>query len=307
MGLQADRLDEVPREDMLFFRTRNEDEDETKIKERILEVARRAYEVFPYKCIEMFVFPRSKTAFFDSGARYGFKSPYKRALEVCSAGKGDLYLDVGCFFGVDLRKAVADGIPIENVIGIDLHKAKLLSSKDFWKWGHELFNTSPETFPAAFIVGDVLDEKIISGRGISPSPSSSSTSPRPVDLRILTSLTPLHGRISVIQVSNIFHFYPEDKQLELARALVSLLLPQRGSMIFGMQRAAAEGEEPGFLRNPNGNVVFTRSVQGLKGFWEGVFRDAGVELQVDAWKVGKEETEIGSYGVDMVVWGCNVR
>lgn len=49
----------------------------------------------------------------------------------------------------------------------------------------------------------------------------------------LTSLTPLQGKVSAVHTSSFFHLFSEEKQLELAHRVASLLLPQPGSIIFG--------------------------------------------------------------------------
>jgi len=35
---------------------------------------------------------------------------------------------------------------------------------EFWEYGHELFKSTSETFPAAFISGDALDPALIEPR-----------------------------------------------------------------------------------------------------------------------------------------------
>ena len=54
-------------------------------------------------------------------------------------------------------------------------------------------------------------------------------------LNTLTSLIPLQGKVSAIYMSSFFHIFPEDRQLQLAKIVSSLLSPEKGSIIFGQQ------------------------------------------------------------------------
>jgi len=111
-------------------------------------------------------------------------------------------------------------------------------SKEFWDYGHQLFKSTPETFPAAFVTGDIFDPAVLAPRGgafLSASDIASvlaheSNTP---GLSALTSLTPLHGKISAIHASSFFHLFSEERQLALAHLLASLLRPESGSVIFG--------------------------------------------------------------------------
>ncbi|KAK1227266.1 hypothetical protein PQX77_009753 [Marasmius sp. AFHP31] len=303
MVLQPDRLETLPKEDILFFKKQLNTEDEGKVKSLILEFALKAHEVMPCACVGLFVFPRqvttkisgpswrrsltrSKTPYFNVVD----ESPYMHALDICSARNGGIYLDLACFFGVDLRRAVADGIPVENVIGTDLRA-------DFWDWGHKLFKSTPESFPAAFVAGDALDKSFISGRGL----SSPNEPPTEVNLQSLTSLTPLQGRVSAVQASNIFHFFGEAEQLDLALGLVSLLRPRPGAIIFGIQ-LGTDGDEPGFIRiQTSGFDRYAHTASSLKAFWEDkVFAGAPVKVQTKL--VSKQD--MGFYDTDVLVWSC---
>jgi hypothetical protein len=95
--------------------------------------------------------------------------------------------------------------------------------------GHALFKSTPETFPVLFIAGDVFDSSHLQPTSPSYDPPLSSA---PI-LSSLISLNPLHGHVAVIYVSSFFHLFDEEKQLQLARSLASLISPLPGSLIFG--------------------------------------------------------------------------
>jgi hypothetical protein len=108
----------------------------------------------------------------------------------------------------------------------------LIYSSDFWEYGHQLFKSTAETFPLAFIPGDVFDPTFISERGPFLSVADVKETVTP-PLNTLSSLIPLQGKISAIHMSAFFHLFPEDRQLQLAKIVSSLLSPEKGSVIFG--------------------------------------------------------------------------
>jgi hypothetical protein len=105
----------------------------------------------------------------------------------------------------------------------------------FWDYGHELFNSTPDTFPAAFVGGDIFDPMILAPRSafIERADIDVINSKFVPSLWDLTSLTPLQGKVSAIHASSFFHLFTEAKQLELAHRVSSLLHPKPGSIIFG--------------------------------------------------------------------------
>ena len=46
---------------------------------------------------------------------------YKDLLKLGKERPGALFLDIGCCVGCDVRKPVADGFPVDQVIASDLH------------------------------------------------------------------------------------------------------------------------------------------------------------------------------------------
>jgi hypothetical protein len=104
------------------------------------------------------------------------------------------------------------------------------------------------------------------------------SSPAP-DLRSLTSLNPLRGRVFTIHASSLFHLFNEEKQQILARALAGLLSPDPGSMIFGVQLGAAEkGLQPSLSGRARG--LWCHSPESWTELWDGlVFEKGVVEVQ----------------------------
>ncbi|KAF9266941.1 hypothetical protein L218DRAFT_956033 [Marasmius fiardii PR-910] len=292
MPLQLHQLETLTKEDFDLYKKQLGTDDENEIKAHIVRIASKAHEIYSYRCIEFFSFARLKTGIYD---RIGPSSAYHRALNLCLQQEDAVFLELGTFFGTTLRKAVMEGIPVTRVIGSDIHS-------QFWDLGHELFGTTPETFPAAFVIGDAFDPAFISGRG--PCTESRSADADIPDLQSLTSLVPLHGRISVIHISSVFHLFDEEKQVELAKAISSLLYPRSGSMIFGIQlgQEVAGVRE---LKHPDNtnrqSQRFLHSPESWKELWDGgVFPTGSVKVEAKLISVEPDRKD----GISVLIWSC---
>ncbi|KAJ3863730.1 hypothetical protein EV359DRAFT_42526 [Lentinula novae-zelandiae] len=244
-----------------FYKKQTGIEEEEILKERIAQVAQKAVDVYPYHCIRTFGFLRFRILRSQSG--------YKQLLELGATRRDALFLDLGCCFGNDLRKAIEDGFPAQNVIASDLRP-------DFWNFGHELFNTNPTTFPVVFVPGDVLDPSFISIHPplLLPPPNTPPTKsllhPNP------NSLNPLRGHLSAIHTSAFFHLFKKDDQLLIAKKLASLLSPVPGSVIFGSHRGAPTPQEG------EGTLFYRHSPTSWKEMWEREVFGGGDLIRVDA-------------------------
>ncbi|KAF8824857.1 hypothetical protein HHX47_DHR7000536 [Lentinula edodes] len=217
-------------DELTFYKRQTGIADEEKLKERIAEIAQKALDL----------------------------------LELGSTRANALFLDIGCCFGNDLRKAIEDGFPAQNVIASDLRP-------DFWNFGHELFNTNPTTFPVTFIPGNVLSSSFISTQPPLLSHESPPNFIPSVSLQSLLqptpkSLDPLRGHLSAIHTSAFFHLFKKDEQLLIAKKLASLLSPVPGSIIFGSHRGAATPQER--ERNSTGTLFYRHSPESWKDMWE---------------------------------------
>jgi len=244
-------------EELEFFKTQT-GLGEEELKKHINDIQAKAYQVFPYPCIKSIRFTK---CVFSS-----LIPTYPSALRLAKERKDAIWLDVGCCVGCDLRKVVADGWPVENVVGFELRKA-------FWDYGHELFFSTPESFPATFVAGDVFDPEMISPR--TPPKPSEALPPRP-DFKSLTSLTPLQGHVSAIYASSFFHLFDGPGQLQVARQLASLLSPLPGSIIFGGHVGSLVKET---IESHN-HLKFLHSPESWKDLWEGQVFEKG-EIRVD--------------------------
>ncbi|OAX31099.1 hypothetical protein K503DRAFT_645273, partial [Rhizopogon vinicolor AM-OR11-026] len=163
-------------QDVAFMKKLTGIEDDAALKRHILNVQAKAYKIAPYGCIYLFGFTRRKISWLPA---------YGQVLRLGRERKDSIFLDIGCCLGSDIREVVHDGFPAAKTIGTDLHP-------ELWNLGHELYNTSPDTFPAHFVGGDAFKPEILT---VAPPSTRTTGTPSP-DLNNLTSLNPLHGRVS---------------------------------------------------------------------------------------------------------------
>ncbi|KAF7424107.1 hypothetical protein PC9H_009410 [Pleurotus ostreatus] len=272
-------------EKLAFFKEASGIQDDEEIKQHLVRIQEDSYRVVRYPCIRNFGFTEHRCT----------KIPaYKQALKIGQERHGAIYLEVGCCFGTDTRKSVADGYPIHNMIVTDLRR-------EFWDIGHELFKSTPESFPVPFIAGDVFNPEHLVVRA----PAYTVPNTAVPSLKTLTSLNPLYGHVSVIHISSVFHLFSEEKQLELARALGALLSPLPGSVIFGSHGAlpqkgftanAAGFEREGPDATPGDPNMFCHSPETWTALWDGeVFEKGTVKVEVELKKINKSES-LGELG-----------
>ncbi len=194
----------------------------------------------------------------------------------------------------DIEPGVFDDItPVLCWFRLHMHCA------GFWELGHKLFCSTAETFPAAFLPGDIFDPAHLSPQAISvdagvtdrtrtPSHFPSSV---PSLLKSLSSLNPLRCHVTAIHAGAVFHLFSEERQLTLARALASLLLPAPGSMIVGQQAGAphkgvrvitrAPEHTPRTSASPPLTIsLFCYSPESWAELWDGqVFEKGSVKVE----------------------------
>ncbi|KAG1830474.1 hypothetical protein EV424DRAFT_1315528, partial [Suillus variegatus] len=199
-------------EEAAFFKAQIGIDHDEDLKRHILEVAR-------YPCIHGTVFSLNISSY----------PVYEHILKLGGERPDAVLLDLGYRFGVDARKAAADGFPAENIIASNI-------INEFLELGHELFRTTSSLYPGCFLPGDGFDPEFLSVAAQRNNMISSSPT---IDLSSLKSLNPLHGHISAINATRLFHLFTEDKQLHLAGALAGLLSAQPGSVICDYQGSPA--------------------------------------------------------------------
>ncbi|KAA1474375.1 hypothetical protein DENSPDRAFT_824214 [Dentipellis sp. KUC8613] len=260
------KLDE---QESTFFKQQTGIQDDAELKKHIVAVQADAYAIYPYPCIRRFAFTTLKISRLFA---------YKDLLKLGKEREGAIFLDIGCCFGNDVRKAVADGYPVQNAVASDLQQG-------FWDLGHKLFNSTPTTFPVPFVPGDAFDASHLTT--VPPFTLTSPPSTPVPDLQSLTSLNPLLGHVSAIHASAFFHLFQEDKQLQLARALAGLLSPTPGSLIFGQHSGLpAKGHRAEIFY---GQAMFCHSPDSWRALWDGgVFARGTVRVDAELTEVTRD-------------------
>ncbi|KAJ3526531.1 hypothetical protein NM688_g8251 [Phlebia brevispora] len=107
-----ERLYSINEEESTFLKAQTGIADDEELKKHILQVQAKIYATFPYVCILYFGFAKLRISRLPA---------YKELLRLGRERKGAVYLELACCVGNDLRKAIADGFPANQVIASDLH------------------------------------------------------------------------------------------------------------------------------------------------------------------------------------------
>lgn len=169
---------------------------------------------------------------------------YSRVLQVLK--DGGVYLDVGCFMGVDMRRLVHAGAPSESMYGVDI--------VSHWDVGYKLFRDE-DLFKATFIEADIFDSKN-------------------------EGLKKLGGRVDVINVGAVLHQFTWERQIEASKRLVEF--SKSGTILVGYQVGA---EEAGNweLEYVKGLVVWRHNPQSWGRMWTQVGEETDTKWDAKAW------------------------
>ncbi|KAJ7473476.1 hypothetical protein FB451DRAFT_1339433 [Mycena latifolia] len=229
-----------------FMKSQTGIQDPDTLKQHIIAVQKKAYDF------------RTFRLFTCSATKISALPVYHHVLTLGRERDGAILLDIGCCFGTDVRKAASDGFPVQNILASDLRP-------DFWTLGHDLFRSTPDTCPVAFLAGDAFDKAFIE-----PAPPATSPPQVPAPpLASLTRLTQLRGHVAAIHVSAVFHLFSEPQQLQLARAALS---PPR---LLGRLAKGLRKEMP--VLN-DGNHMFCHSPELWMEMWEELFPEGTVKV-----------------------------
>ena len=141
-----------------------------------------------------------------------------------------------------------------------------------------MFRSTPSTFPAHFIAGNILDPSFLSLSSPISTLLGTQTSAAPV-ISSVTSLNELKGHISAIFAGAFFHLFTFDQQTHIARLLAGLLSPLPGSMLFGVQGGCTTKRvyTPG-----SGSQMHSHSPESWRKMWEDIFGEVGAKVEVKA-------------------------
>ncbi|GIK05079.1 hypothetical protein Aspvir_009178 [Aspergillus viridinutans] len=189
--------------------------------------AKRAFEIESYPCFQKFMFLH-----FDL-----YHSPsYQLILEQTKAG--NLFLDLGCGLGQDIRRLVYDGAPSENLIGLELRQA-------FVNLGHDLFQDKSD-----------LKSKFLVQSFFADTPE----------------LMSLAKRVKVINSGMFMHLWDWEKQSEVAKRMIYLLAPEKGAIITGLHFGSRSA---GMWEAVKESPMFVHSPETLKDLWRQCAQETG--------------------------------
>lgn len=159
---------------------------------------------------------------------------------------GAKFLDLGCCFGQEIRQLVLDGAPPENLYGSDLQP-------DFISLGYDLFKDQA-TLKTKFMTADILDAN--------------------------SPLSQLNGQLGIVYTGSFFHLFNYDQQVTIAKRVVELLDPVKGSMLIGRQAGSEQAgastiESPGVEQAP-----YRHNVESWKAFWKEIGKQTNSEWDV---------------------------
>lgn len=166
-------------------------------------------------------------------------------------GNGASYLDIGCCFAQDIRRLSFDGAPTEKCVGVDIEPG-------FIGLSEELFSDKGR-LPARMATADIFEES------------------NPF-------WTSLHGTFDVVHASSFFHLFGLPKQRQIAHAIARLIRPGPGSIVLGLQLAAAGEAEVIPIINED-EPTYCHSLATMQELWANAGRAAGLEAQGLTWDV----------------------
>ena len=159
---------------------------------------------------------------------------------------GQKLLDVGCCFGQDMRKLIVDGAPAENLFGLD-------KERGFIDLGYDLFGDRG-TLRSHMVVADAADAT--------------------------ADLSALEGKIDIIFLSSFLHLWDWKGQVTVAKRLVALCAPKKGTLLVGRQLGTTVPVEfP--LQSPT-QLTFRHNVDSFTELWKVVGEETGTRWQVEA-------------------------
>ncbi|KUJ13956.1 uncharacterized protein LY89DRAFT_709008 [Mollisia scopiformis] len=224
------------------------------VENHVKRIRDQAWEVWPYPCIGGF-------RFLDLAI--GDSPNYPQILQRLKTGNEN-FLDLGCCFGQEIRRLVADGAPSEKLYGSDLRP-------EFFELGYEFFGDR-DKLQSKFIAADIFD------------PDS--------------GLKELEGKIDILYAGSFLHLFGYEKQLEVCIRIAGLLREKEGSLLVGRQVGHVNAGERTHRTNPDqriedkqkltqANSRFRQSEGSFTKMWETVGEKTGSK-----WKVNVKVEEI---------------
>jgi SAM-dependent methyltransferase len=155
------------------------------------------------------------------------------------------YVDLGCCFGQDLRQLVFDGIPSEQLVGVDIDPR-------LPEFGYDLFRDRA-SLKSWFLEADIFADGLV-----------------------WQQLE--QGEVSIVHCSAFLHLWTWDKQVQAAKRIVKMV--KVGGMVVGRQLGTTNpGERPG---NTSGHSrMFRHDTETFKKLWQQIGDETGTKWEVE--------------------------
>ncbi|KAI1390189.1 uncharacterized protein F4822DRAFT_228375 [Hypoxylon trugodes] len=170
---------------------------------------------------------------------------YKTIVERLKAPNAS-YLDVGCCFGQDLRQLVQDGVPSENLVGLDIEGALMELGYDFF--------LDRDTLKSRFVVADVF-------KGAEQG-------------KVWTDL--VERGIDVLHCSAFFHLFTLDEQIAAGKQIAELI--KKDGIIVGRQMGSVKPGNVAAIKADS--FSYRHNVETFDAMW----KEVGEATQT-RWKV----------------------
>ena len=143
-----------------------------------------------------------------------------------------------------------DGAPVQNIYGLDLHTK-------FVNLGYKLFRDH-ETLKATFVIGDLQD--------------------------VSSDLSAFEGKMDMISIISFLHLFDWNEQITVAKRLVALSVPKKGSVIIGHNLGSTIGEE--YVRLDGVRKNYRHNVASFERFWKQVGEETNTSWRAESWLYG---------------------
>jgi len=194
----------------------------------------KAWETYPYPCV-------SQLDFLDFQLSQR-NLLYPRLLDQLKGGAK--MLDIGCCMGHDIRKLVFDGVPGENLVGVELQQG-------FIDLGFELFRDK-DHLKAKLLIGNIMEDGA------------------PWD--------DLYGKFDIVNFGMFLHMWNYDEQVAVLERGIKCLKPEVGTTIIGNAVAVVDGAVMDWI----GKKVPAHNVETFKLFIADVEAKTGTKWELDA-------------------------
>ncbi|KAA1125360.1 hypothetical protein PGTUg99_013050 [Puccinia graminis f. sp. tritici] len=231
-------------EELKFYQAATGIRDPQELKALLFEIRAEACKTFPFPCVLCFHFLQGMIA------RHPFFPEVLKAIKEKLTTRR-IFVDIGAGMGNDLRLLIHHGWKRDDVLGVDVNS-------EWSALGYKLFRD--RNLPVPNFIGNILQPEVLDVS--TPAEFGSAES---IDLRSLKDLNPLKGKVKMMSLNQLFHFFDEADQKRLAERCALLLSDEVGSAIFGMQ---VGGIKKGFQSCIK---TFVQSPETWKEMWESVF------------------------------------